>query len=237
MLAGLSRRTSDSWYRIDSEAVGQIIRVAGCHPYFTQLVCRTLLDVLSNEKRLRVMTLSHVLDAIDRSLLSGDEQIGYPWTEDDCGTDERLVLSVLAHEGVDGNPVSPTTVRSELDSMVSQQLSGTAINRLETRGVLTRDDRGRLTFKVPLFQKWLVRKSFDNLELTVQYNEDRESAGSSTFRTENEPVHQSPVNDHTRILPQAEEDAVPKLTAFLGHLCRVQPPPDSLSLIGDRRSG
>src|SRR5262249_24258130 len=30
-----------SWYTIESVAVDEIVRVGGCHPYFTQLLCRT----------------------------------------------------------------------------------------------------------------------------------------------------------------------------------------------------
>jgi AAA ATPase domain len=169
------------WYRIEPEGVGEIIRVAGCHPYFTQMVCRTLLDV-RNEGRLRVLTLAHVRNALDRALKSGDEQIGYPWTEEDSRTDERLVLAVLAREGVDGIPVAPVIIRQRFERAGLAVPVEPATSRLQMRGVLRQDERGQLAFTVPLFQKWLVRKSYDNLETASRYNRESESSARAKSR-------------------------------------------------------
>ena len=93
------------WYTVEPAAIEEIVRVAGCHPYFTQLVCKQLLEV-RNEHRVNHVTLAHLSEAIDRALQSGDEQIGYPWTEEDCSPAERLVLAALAQEGGNGAPVA-----------------------------------------------------------------------------------------------------------------------------------
>ena len=169
------------WYQIEPGGVSEIIRAAGCHPYFTQLVCRTLLDV-RNEGRLSVLTFAHVIDALERALKSGDEQIGYPWTEEDSSPDERLVLAILAHEGKDGSPVAPVTIREEFTRAGMAAPVDPAISRLQMRGVLRQNDRAQLVFTVPLFQKWLVRKSYDSLETATQFNKEREFAAEARGR-------------------------------------------------------
>jgi len=47
------------------------------------------------------------------------------------------------------------------------------VERLQLRGVLQRDAAGRLTFAVPLFQRWLVEQGYDHLAAAVRYNDDR----------------------------------------------------------------
>jgi hypothetical protein len=168
------------WYRIEPEGVAEIIRAAGCHPYFTQLVCRTLLEV-RNEHRLRLLTFEHVLDALDRALKSGGEQIGYPWTEEDCSSDERLVLAVLAHEGADGRPVPSAEIREEFKRRSLPPINP-AVERLQVRSVLKQNDRAELLFTVPLFQKWLVLNSYDSVETATQYNRERELAAEKRER-------------------------------------------------------
>jgi CHAT domain-containing protein/tetratricopeptide (TPR) repeat protein len=166
-----------SWYLLGRAAQDEIIRVAGCHPYFTQLVCKKLLEV-RNESGVNVVTVHHVREAVDRALQIGEDQIGYPWTEPDCGPDERLVLSLLARLGADGLPVAAKLVRQHLEAAGFNAAVGEALNRLQVRGVLRQDSEDRLTFVVPLFQHWLVRKHYDNFPATLQYNEEHPLAGN-----------------------------------------------------------
>jgi hypothetical protein len=165
------------WYAVEPPAIQEIVRVAGCHPYFTQLVCKQLLEV-RNECRVNRVALSHVSEAIDRALQCGDEQIGYPWTEEDCSPPERLVLAALIQEGGNRTPVATGTVRSCLEDAGIAVAVGEAANRLRARGVLREDDKEGLTFIVPLFQSWLARKNYNSLDAALQYNEEQTAGGA-----------------------------------------------------------
>src|SRR5207237_1959675 len=78
------------------------------------LVCKKLLEV-RNESRLSFLTMTHIEEAFNRALQSGDEQIGYPWTEKDCGDDERLILSVMASEDKGLGPLPITRIQQRLN--------------------------------------------------------------------------------------------------------------------------
>jgi hypothetical protein len=164
------------WYTIERPAQEAIIRAAGCHPYFTQLVCKKLLEV-RNEAGVNVVTAEHVGEAVDRALQTGEDQIGYPWTEQDCSAGERLVLSALARGGRDGTPVPLEDIRRGLEGAGHAAAVGEAANRLRFRGVVRQDEDGRLTFVVPLLQRWIVRRRFDALAAAAQYNEEHAAPG------------------------------------------------------------
>jgi hypothetical protein len=159
------------WYGVGRRAQDEIIRAAGCHPYFTQLVCKKLLEV-RNESGLNQVAFAHVREALDRALQTGEENIGYPWTDEDCGPGERLVLAVLAREGAAGRPVPLAAVRGALEAAGFEAPAGEAANRLHVRGVVCQDGEGRLTFAVPLLQEWLVRQRYDTPAAAAEYNRE-----------------------------------------------------------------
>jgi hypothetical protein len=164
------------WYAVAERAQDEIIRVAGCHPYFTQLVCKKLLEV-RNEFEVTVVTSNHVGTAIDRALQTGEDQIGYPWTEPDCRPDERLILAALAREGREGTPTPVSHIRQLLEEAGFNVAVGEAVHRLVLREVLRQDAEERLTFAVPLFQNWIVRKRYDTLTAAARYNEEHPVPG------------------------------------------------------------
>lgn len=160
-----------SWYTIESRAIDEIVRVAGSHPYFTQLVCKTLLDV-RNESGLNEMTLTYVEEAVKRSLESGEQNIGYPWTETDCSPEERLVLAIMAGEDKPTTHVPLSAISEQLAAAKISLTIGTVVKRLRERGVIHQDDQETLTFVVPLFQRWLLQKRYDSLAAAMKYNEE-----------------------------------------------------------------
>jgi hypothetical protein len=162
------------WYTINSVAQDEIIRLTGCHPYFTQLVCHELVKV-RNALRLPQLALAQVREAVQRALKTGTENIGYPWTDEGCGPDERLVLATLARDAADGSPLDEEAARQRLRSAGLSQTFGEAIDQLRVRGVVGRDERGRLVFTVPLFAHWLVQEGYDRPETAARYNEDHPS--------------------------------------------------------------
>src|SRR5262249_6818135 len=100
------------WYAVGALAQEGIVRMSGCHPYFTQLICHELVKV-RNEARVNQVVLGHVREAIERALATGSDNIGYPWTDEDCSPDERLVLAVLApgpSAAAAGAPLAPDQV-------------------------------------------------------------------------------------------------------------------------------
>jgi hypothetical protein len=165
------------WFTLEPAAVQEIVRVAGCHPYFTQLLCKKLLEV-RNEQKLNRVGLAQVRLAVDRTLESGDDQIGYPWTEEDCSSAERLVLSALA-----GGLWETGTAQTRDDLKLRLQNAGALetafgpiIDRLRLRGVVSENQERNLAFVVPLFQIWLVRKTYGTLDAARQYNREHAPA-------------------------------------------------------------
>jgi CHAT domain-containing protein/tetratricopeptide (TPR) repeat protein len=167
-------------YDIDSSAVSEIIRVAGCHPYFTQLVCHELVAV-RNRYKLPVVFPTYVAEAVEATLGTGDENIGFPWTEPDCSANERLVLAVLAREaglpGQDGSaPLA--LVQSRLDEAGVSVAVGPAVKRLQDRDVLRQAD-DRLAFAVPLVRLWIARKHYDSAAAAQKYNAEQQAAATA----------------------------------------------------------
>jgi len=158
------------WYTLETTAIHEIVQIAGCHPYFTQMICMKLLEV-RNEAKLNTMTVAHVHEAVNRTLRSGEENIGYPWTERDCTSNERLVLSVVANQGVNSELVTVDIIRQQLEEKEIVTI-GPATNRLRERGVVQINSEGRVSFVVPLFQQWIVRKRYHILEEAMRYNEE-----------------------------------------------------------------
>jgi hypothetical protein len=188
----LIREPVRAWYTVDDAAADDVVRSTGAHPYFTQLVCKKVLEV-RNEARVDVVTSEHVRRACRLALVSGDDQIGYPWTEDDCTPAERLVLSLVAQEVARQSSVPADDVQAHLEDFGEQfahlaggrgAAGGTAdrlaaglgipfdqsVDRLRHRGVLRRDRDDRLAFTVPLFHEWLISRTYDSPEAAVQYN-------------------------------------------------------------------
>jgi hypothetical protein len=172
------------WYTIESLAVDEIVRVGGCHPYFTQLLCKTLLDV-RNESGLNEMTLTYVEEAVKRAMETGEQIIGYPWTETDCSPEERMVLGIMASEDTPTSHVPLALISEQLAAAKINLTIGKVVKRLTERGIVQQDDQAMLTFVVPLFQRWLVQKRYDNLAAAIKYNDE----------------HSSPTNNggHTRV--------------------------------------
>jgi hypothetical protein len=149
-------------------------------PYFTQLVCHELVAV-RNRYKLQVVYPTYVQEAVEATLGTGDEQIGFPWTEPDCFAEERLVLAVLAREagqpGGDGS-VPVTSVQSRLGEAGVKVAIGPAIKRLQDRDVL-RQKGDRLDFAVPLMRLWIARKGYDSLAAAQQYNAERPAGAAA----------------------------------------------------------
>jgi CHAT domain-containing protein len=160
------------WYTLAKDAEDEIVRVAGCHPYFTQLVCKKLLDV-RNEAQVILVTRDLVAKAVERALLTGEEQIGYPWTEPDCFPEERLALAVLAQEGEGGRLVDVDRVRHALLKGGLTVNFGETFDRLKMRGVVRPAANHELAFAVPLFQRWIAQKGYDTLSAALQYNREQ----------------------------------------------------------------
>jgi hypothetical protein len=157
------------WYGVEPAAVTEVVQATGCHPYFTQLVCKKLLE-LRNEARLSRVSVTHVQQAVDRALQSGEDQIGYPWTEEDCSPAERFVLAILAQESLGESAIPADDIRGHLQDAGVKLSFGEALSRLLSRGVVDKDEEDCLSFVVPLFQTWLARKGYDTVWSTEQYN-------------------------------------------------------------------
>lgn len=138
---------------------GQIWRLCRGHPFFTQLICQTLVDVL-NEKGNRHADRRSLEETVNRVLENPPPQLLYQWAN--FSSDEKLALSALATLLRGPRAFAPPQ-RSErlfrsLPRDVSQSLDGTRIRMLfeslREDSVLERDQT-RYRFRMDLLRLWV----------------------------------------------------------------------------------
>jgi CHAT domain-containing protein len=158
------------WFHVGKLLQDELIRVSGCYPYYTQLVCSRLVEV-RNERRVTQVKVAHVREAIERALSAGEEQIAYAWTHEVSGPADRLVLAQLAGQGADGAAVAVDDLRRPLEEAGQAGCFEKALSALEINGIV-RSAGGRVAFTVPLLQLWLARQGYDTLDAALRYNRD-----------------------------------------------------------------
>jgi len=121
----------------DSEAVNQIIRETGGHPYFLQLVCFVVFNI-AIEKGIRRVSVDIVQDALQSSLEAGAAALALMWDGIDHGGRTILIQIALGNS-------TPTGSYEALDRLLRQEI-------LE-------ESNGVYRFQVPLFQRWVAQQA------------------------------------------------------------------------------
>lgn len=165
----------EGYFRYDPLALHKIKAVTGGHPYFTQLLCRKLVD-FRNERRLNYINVQHINDVIDSVVAEGEANIVYIWRE--SSLPEKLFMVALS-ETIRREGVASTTDVSKFlqRKNIVIDVPG-AVRALEARDVVVRWD-GRCEFTVGLFQIWLEQNYNAEKTLMEANHEERESLLSS----------------------------------------------------------
>jgi hypothetical protein len=149
------------YFQYDQYAMEKIKQVTGGHPYFTQLLCRKLVDY-RNERRLNYINFQHVNDVIDAVVEEGEINIAYIWQG--SSLEERLFLVALNETIQLEGAASVTDVDKFLKRKDIATDISAAMKHLEARDVIIEQD-GRCEFTIDLFRHWIEENY--NLERTL----------------------------------------------------------------------
>ncbi|MCP4104920.1 MAG: hypothetical protein GY749_05195 [Desulfobacteraceae bacterium] len=144
----------------DNLAVEQIYKMTHGQPYLTQLLCRTLVNDLNENKKRNYAGINDVDDAAQKIITQGDDHFSaYIWKESD--TLERLLLSAaaeeLTHKQLDFISFGDLYSKISLVKAYPKKECADTLGRLVTKDILT-DKEGRYSFPVNLLRKWVSEK-------------------------------------------------------------------------------
>lgn len=140
----------------EEAAVENILRLSAGHPYFTQGICRTLIDMLLYEKR-QVVTPSDVDEAVTDLVENPLPHMIFLWNE--ANRDERLVLAALAAALPDADAWMGVdqldTVLAAPKAQLPVETLRATLTALERRDELLdrRDDTYR--YRIDLLRHWV----------------------------------------------------------------------------------
>jgi hypothetical protein len=138
-----------------------ILRLSGCHPYYTQLVCRLVVDEL-NESKEYIVTPEHVNKALSVLLESPPAPLTYVWKSFDAPI-VRAACSGYAFTLKDENDFAiPDKVVASLPPqalpMVHDKVKfRSALERLVSEEWLETNSRGAYRFRMDLCRLWTKR--------------------------------------------------------------------------------
>jgi hypothetical protein len=139
--------------------LARALRLTNGHPFFTQLLGQTLVDVV-NEKKDPYVNRATLKEIVTRVIEHPPPQLLYQWSG--LSSQEKLVLAALAtllrtsHDYASSTRVTrvleslPKKYRTELDSVQTKVL----LEKLRKRKALDRDQT-RYRFTMDLIRRWV----------------------------------------------------------------------------------
>ncbi|UCH94165.1 MAG: AAA-like domain-containing protein [Candidatus Aminicenantes bacterium] len=145
----------------DDQAVEQILNMTGGQPYLTQLICRTLVNNLNENKKKNDALIEDVDDAVKQIISGGTDYFSqYIWYESSIL--ERMILSAVAEElthkqlnfiGLDAiyDKIQPLTGKFSKKQVVE------TLDKLVSKEILLEKNM-RYCFPVNLLRKWIAAR-------------------------------------------------------------------------------
>ncbi|MCP4351900.1 MAG: AAA family ATPase [Desulfobacterales bacterium] len=145
----------------DNLAVEQIQKMTHGQPYLTQLMCRTIVNDLNENKQRNYATIDDVDDAAEIIITHGHDHFSsHIWQE--SNTLERLILSTaaeeLTHKQLDN--VGFDAIYDKIGAVTktfSRKECMDTLGRLVSKDILTEKNL-RYSFPVNLFRKWVFAR-------------------------------------------------------------------------------
>ncbi len=128
----------------DDDAVAHIIKVTDCHPYFVQVTCHDLVDMLNDQNRTHA-TLADVERAFTSVLTSAGGHFTELWHGRDTNDAQRAVMRAIA-------------LGRDVKWVGDPEAVNVALQRLVRRDILTRTANG-YCFRVELVRRWVRQRS------------------------------------------------------------------------------
>jgi hypothetical protein len=127
----------------DDDAVAHIIKVTDCHPYFVQVTCRDLVNMLNDQNRTHA-TLADVERAFASVLTSAGGHFTELWHGPDTNDAQRAVMRAIA-------------LGRDVKWVGDPEAVNVALNRLVRRDILAKTANG-YCFRTELMRRWVERQ-------------------------------------------------------------------------------
>jgi hypothetical protein len=145
----------------DDLAVEQILKMTNGQPYLTQLICRTLVNDLNENKKRNDALIDDVDDVVEHIINEGKEHFSqHIW--DESSQLEHLILSAaaeeLTHKQLDH--VGPDAIFDKIKPLLpdfSRKQSMEALDKLVSKEILAERNL-RYWFPVNLLRKWIAAR-------------------------------------------------------------------------------
>ncbi|NIM15456.1 MAG: AAA family ATPase [Candidatus Aminicenantes bacterium] len=145
----------------DDLAVEQILKMTNGQPYLTQLICRTLVNDLNENKKRNDALIDDVDDVVEHIINEGKEHFSqHIW--DESSQLERLIISAaaeeLTHKQLDH--VGPDAIFDKIKQLLpdfSRKQSMEALDKLVSKEILAERNL-RYWFPVNLLRKWIAAR-------------------------------------------------------------------------------
>ncbi|MDD3473369.1 MAG: AAA family ATPase [Syntrophaceae bacterium] len=174
-----------------NDALNVLHDVTSGNPYFTKLICRTVLDI-AIKRRDCYITSREIKEGVKRTVEQADRNTFQHFWEDGIlepgnkGTEKsirrRKILLALSDVLMRECPASGKSV-GEHPIVKDVATVDTDLMEFVSRKVLVSDEDGKFDFKVPLFQQWLKGKgvtdiiaTFSDLDAAMRERQQKEEA-------------------------------------------------------------
>jgi len=159
--------------RYDDLAVDEMVRLTACHPYFTQLLCHTLVNQCNKAQR-NFVTIQDVHNAEEELLEAGQAHLEFIWMV--SGPVARLTLAALAElcsrsGQVTGSEIVDELTSRQIDLLPSQIIE--AMDELVVQDIVYEIPGYRVSydFTTQLYAHWLRRYKPLSKVVEVERNE------------------------------------------------------------------
>ena len=143
------------------ESLALIYRLTAGHPFYTQVVCQNLVDLL-NERRQRKVTLRHLEEIVDEIVENPLPQMIYYW--DSLNDATKVVLSLLAGALPDSShsfqaeDIYNTIAAKKYDISISLARINETCEQMYHDDLFAKTDHTKYNFRVDLFRHWIKRE-------------------------------------------------------------------------------
>lgn len=147
--------------RYDSKSLNELIEKAGYHPYYIQILCSEIVNLMNQKKR-SIVTIHEVHDVIYKHVLQANYFIDL-W---DINKNEKITLSIIASLTDDYNLeidyFKITDLNNQFNYLTNEELNNSLGNLKSKHRILERNNCYR--FIVDVFRLWIKKdKHIDTL--------------------------------------------------------------------------
>lgn len=159
-MEALVKRPVEGFFDYDQYAIDRIWEVTGGHPFFTQLLCRELVNY-GNKNHISYFTVQDVNNIVESLMEAGEIHLGYIW--DRLSPERKKLLVVLSNILASKGLAILSDIKASLEKYNIALDLDDAIRELQGRGIIS-EQEGRFRFQMGLIGEWINKtKSLESL--------------------------------------------------------------------------